>query len=159
MAKILVSDTLAPQGLEILEHAPGIMVIAESGLKGDELLAAVADIDGVVIRSGTQVTAEVGSLAASPGLRWIQRRVRSAKLARRASMGRRCRTFERSEARASAFAYRRAGSQSMAARHTVSLSQDSPGWWARGRGGRPSTMRAIVAGMLSAPNGSRSVSN
>ena len=71
MAKVLVSDTLAPQGLEILEHAPGIMVIAEPGLKGDELLAAVADIDGLVIRSGTQVTAEV--IAAAENLKVIGR--------------------------------------------------------------------------------------
>jgi len=71
VTKVLVSDKLAPQGLEILEHAPGITVIAEPGLKGDELLAAVADAEGLVIRSGTQVTAEV--IAAAEKLKVIGR--------------------------------------------------------------------------------------
>ena len=71
MAKVLVSDTLAPEGLEILERAPGLTVVCEPGLKGDELLAAVADIDGLVIRSGTQVTAEV--IAAAEKLKVIGR--------------------------------------------------------------------------------------
>ena len=63
MAKVLVTDRLASEGLEILEHAPGITVVAESGLKGDELLAAMTDAEGLVIRSGTQVTAEVIAVA------------------------------------------------------------------------------------------------
>ena len=71
MAKVLVSDTLDPQGLEILEQAPGLTVVYEPGLKGDELLAAVADVEGLVIRSGTQVTAEV--IAAAKKLRAIGR--------------------------------------------------------------------------------------
>jgi len=71
VAKVLVSDTLAPEGLEILERAPGLTVVCEPGLKGDELLAAVADIDGLVIRSGTQVTAEV--IAAAEKLKVIGR--------------------------------------------------------------------------------------
>jgi len=71
VAKVLVTDKLAPEGLEILEHAPGITVVDELGLKGDELLAAVADADGLVIRSGTQVTAEV--IAAAGKLKVIGR--------------------------------------------------------------------------------------
>ncbi len=71
MAKVLVSDTLDPQGLEILEQAAGLTVVYEPGLKGDELLAAVADAEGLVIRSGTQVTAEV--IAAAKKLRAIGR--------------------------------------------------------------------------------------
>ena len=71
MVKVLVSDKLAPQGLEILEHAPGFTVVAEPGLKGDELLAAVADAEGLVIRSETQVTAEV--IAAAEKLKVIGR--------------------------------------------------------------------------------------
>jgi len=53
VAKVLVSDKLDPQGLEILEHATGLTAVYEPGLKGDDLLAAVADVDGLVIRSGT----------------------------------------------------------------------------------------------------------
>ncbi|MFB3117711.1 MAG: hydroxyacid dehydrogenase, partial [Myxococcota bacterium] len=71
MAKVLVTDTLAPQGLEILEHAPGFTVVVEPGLKGDELLVAVADAEGLVIRSGTQVSAEV--IAAAEKLQVIGR--------------------------------------------------------------------------------------
>jgi len=63
VAKVLVTDKLASEGLEILEHAPGITVVAEFGLKGDELLAAMTDAEGLVIRSGTQVTAEVIAVA------------------------------------------------------------------------------------------------
>jgi len=66
-----VSDKLDPQGLEILEQAAGLTVVYEPGLKGDELLAAVADAEGLVIRSGTQVTAEV--IAAAKKLRAIGR--------------------------------------------------------------------------------------
>ena len=71
MAKVLVTDNLAPEGLEILERAPGITVVDESGLKGDELLLAVADAEGLVIRSATQVTAEV--IAAAEKLKVIGR--------------------------------------------------------------------------------------
>ncbi len=71
MVKVLVSDKLAPEGLEILEHAPGITAVVEPGLKGDELLAAVADAEGLVIRSDTQVTAEV--IAAAEKLKVIGR--------------------------------------------------------------------------------------
>ena len=59
MAKVLVSDSLATQGLEILERAPGIEVVDSPGLSPEELLEAIADADGLIIRSGTQVTAEV----------------------------------------------------------------------------------------------------
>ncbi len=59
MAKVLVTDSLAPQGLEILESAEGIEVVDAPGLSPDELLTAIADADALVIRSGTKVTAEV----------------------------------------------------------------------------------------------------
>jgi D-3-phosphoglycerate dehydrogenase len=71
VAKVLVSDKLDPQGLEILEQAPGLSVVSQPGLKGDDLLAAVADAEGLVIRSGTKVTAEV--IAAAEKLKVIGR--------------------------------------------------------------------------------------
>ena len=71
MAKVLVSDKLDPQGLEILEQTPGLTMVAQPGLKGDELLAAVADAEGLVIRSGTKVPAEV--IAAAEKLKVIGR--------------------------------------------------------------------------------------
>ncbi len=43
MVKILVTDTLAPQGLEILERASDFEVDYRPGLSPGELTAAIAD--------------------------------------------------------------------------------------------------------------------
>ena len=59
MAKVLVTDSLAPQGFEILEETPGIEVVDSPGLSPEALLEAIADADALIIRSATQVTAEV----------------------------------------------------------------------------------------------------
>ena len=59
MAKVLVSDTLAQQGLDILEAAKGIEVDYKPGIAPGDLIAAIADADALVIRSGTKVTADV----------------------------------------------------------------------------------------------------
>ena len=64
MPKVLVSDALAPQGLEILERAEGIEVEYRPGLAPGDLLEAIADADALVIRSGTKVTEDV--IAAAP---------------------------------------------------------------------------------------------
>jgi D-3-phosphoglycerate dehydrogenase len=69
--KVLVTDSLAPQGLEILERAEGIAVDYKPGLSPGELAEAIADVDGLVIRSGTKVTADV--IAAAPKLQVIGR--------------------------------------------------------------------------------------
>jgi D-3-phosphoglycerate dehydrogenase / 2-oxoglutarate reductase len=57
--KVLVTDSLAPQGLEILEDAPGVEVVDSPGLEPAALREAIADADALIIRSGTQVTAEL----------------------------------------------------------------------------------------------------
>jgi len=59
VAKVLVTDSLAPQGLEILEREKGIEVVDSPGLPPGDLLNAIVDVDALVIRSGTKVTAEV----------------------------------------------------------------------------------------------------
>jgi D-3-phosphoglycerate dehydrogenase len=69
--KVLVSDTLAPQGLEILERARGMQVVYQPDLSPDALRAAIADADGLVIRSATKVTADV--IAAAKQLQVIGR--------------------------------------------------------------------------------------
>jgi D-3-phosphoglycerate dehydrogenase len=69
--KVLVSDSLAPEGLEILERAPGIDVDYRPGLDPGDLLQAISDAEGLVIRSGTKVTADV--LRAAACLRVIGR--------------------------------------------------------------------------------------
>jgi D-3-phosphoglycerate dehydrogenase len=59
VAKVLVSDTLAQQGLDILEAAKGIEVDYKPGIAPGDLIAAIGDADALVIRSGTKVTADV----------------------------------------------------------------------------------------------------
>ena len=71
MSKVLVTDSLAPQGLEILERASGLEVDYRPGLSPGELLEAIADAEALVIRSGTKVTADV--IAAGEKLRVIGR--------------------------------------------------------------------------------------
>ena len=57
--KVLVSDKLAKEGLDILEAAEGIEVVNKPGLSVDELKKEIAAVDGIVIRSGTKLTADV----------------------------------------------------------------------------------------------------
>jgi len=57
--KILVSDSLAPEGLEVFQRAGGFEVDVRLGLKPDELKNICADYEGWVIRSGTRITAEL----------------------------------------------------------------------------------------------------
>jgi D-3-phosphoglycerate dehydrogenase len=58
MPRVLVSDKLEPQGLDLLRQA-GIELDERQGLKGDALKEAVRAADGLIVRSGTQVTAEL----------------------------------------------------------------------------------------------------
>ncbi len=69
--KVLVSDSLASEGLRIFEDAAGFELVNSPGLSVEELLEHVSDVDGLVIRSATQVTAEV--IEAAPKLRIIGR--------------------------------------------------------------------------------------
>lgn len=57
--RILIADKLAPEGAGYLEAQAGIEVSIRTGLAGDELGAALADFDGVVVRSAVQVTGPV----------------------------------------------------------------------------------------------------
>jgi D-3-phosphoglycerate dehydrogenase len=59
MAKVLVSDALAPQGLEILEQARGLEVEYAPGISPAELLERVRGAEGLIVRSATKVTREV----------------------------------------------------------------------------------------------------
>ena len=56
--KILVSDSLSKQGVEALERA-GFTVTVKTKLPKDELFREVKDADGLIVRSGTKVTAEL----------------------------------------------------------------------------------------------------
>jgi D-3-phosphoglycerate dehydrogenase len=57
--KILVTDSLAPEGLEVFQKADGFEVDVKLGLKPDELKNICGEYDGWVIRSGTKITAEL----------------------------------------------------------------------------------------------------
>ena len=69
MARILVADQIAQQGIEQLEAAHDVVV--RTGLSEDELVEAVAEISALVVRSQTQVTDRV--IAAAPNLEVIGR--------------------------------------------------------------------------------------
>src|SRR3954470_15903147 len=58
MKRVLVSEQLADSGLEAM-RAAGLDVDVRLGLTPEELLDAVRGADAIVIRSATQVTAEV----------------------------------------------------------------------------------------------------
>ena len=59
MFKVLVTDTLADSGLQILRAANDVDLDYRAGLKGQELLDAVAQSDALITRSGTAVTQEL----------------------------------------------------------------------------------------------------
>jgi D-3-phosphoglycerate dehydrogenase len=58
MARILVLDSIAQEGLDLLAAAPGIEYEVRTGLKGDALRQALAEFDGAICRSGVTITAE-----------------------------------------------------------------------------------------------------
>ena len=68
--KVLVSDPLAEAGLALLREA-GLEVDVRTGLSPDELIAIIPDYDALIIRSGTQVTADV--IQAAKNLKVITR--------------------------------------------------------------------------------------
>jgi D-3-phosphoglycerate dehydrogenase len=57
MPKVLVSDKIAPEGIEILKKIGQVDV--KTGLSEDELCQIIGEYDALVIRSSTQVTAKV----------------------------------------------------------------------------------------------------
>jgi D-3-phosphoglycerate dehydrogenase len=57
--KVLVSDPLAQEGIDILQSHDDVNVDVKTKLPPDELLGIIDDYDALVIRSGTQVTKDV----------------------------------------------------------------------------------------------------
>src|SRR5271166_7188598 len=59
--RVLVTDKLAEEGLARLRSEPGIEVVVDTKLAQDpaSLRQKLREADGIVIRSGTQLTAEV----------------------------------------------------------------------------------------------------
>src|SRR5262245_50031962 len=72
MHKILVLDTISPEGLALLDAAkPNITYEVRTGLKGEELKKSLAEFDGAICRSGVKITAE--SLSGNHRLKAIVR--------------------------------------------------------------------------------------
>ena len=69
--KILVSDKLADEGIEILRAEPGVEVDIRTDMTPDELKAVIGRYDGICIRSATKLAAEV--LAEPGNLRAVAR--------------------------------------------------------------------------------------
>lgn len=59
MPSVIVLDDLAQEGLDLLEAAEGISYEVKTGLKGDDLRAALSKHDGAICRSGVKLMADV----------------------------------------------------------------------------------------------------
>jgi len=71
MIKVLITDKLAQEGIDLLNSQEGVEAVVKTGIAEDELVQIIGDHDGLIIRSGTKVTAKV---LANPGkLRGIAR--------------------------------------------------------------------------------------
>ena len=57
MPKVLVADKVSAEGVDILRRVAEVDV--KTGLTKDELVSCIGDYDGLVVRSATQVTAEI----------------------------------------------------------------------------------------------------
>lgn len=57
--KILISDKLANEGVEILKNVKEFTVDCKYGLKPEELKSIIKNYDALIVRSATQVTAEI----------------------------------------------------------------------------------------------------
>jgi D-3-phosphoglycerate dehydrogenase len=57
--RVLVTDTLADEGLRLLGDAESLDVVVQPGLNQCDLKAALSQSDGIIIRSGTQLTADI----------------------------------------------------------------------------------------------------
>jgi D-3-phosphoglycerate dehydrogenase len=58
MPRVLIADKLSPAALSIFKER-GVEADVKTGLSKEELLAIVADYDGIAIRSATKITADV----------------------------------------------------------------------------------------------------
>jgi len=57
--RVLITDNLSPAGIAVLEATDGIEPDVRKGLTPEDVRVALADADGIVIRSGTKLTPEL----------------------------------------------------------------------------------------------------
>jgi D-3-phosphoglycerate dehydrogenase len=59
MITVLVTDKLAQEGIDLLNSSGGVKAVVRTGISEDELTQIIGEHDGLIIRSGTKVTAKV----------------------------------------------------------------------------------------------------
>lgn len=59
MIKVLITDKLAQDGIDLLNSKDGVEAVVKTGISEDELAHIIGDHDGLIVRSGTKVTARV----------------------------------------------------------------------------------------------------
>ncbi len=69
--RILAADGVSPKGIALLAESPHFTVETSGGLKEDELIARIGELDALIVRSQTKVTAK--ALAAATRLKAIGR--------------------------------------------------------------------------------------
>lgn len=72
MPKVLIADKLSPRALDIFARQ-GVEAEVATGLSEEELLARIADYDGLAVRSATKATAQVLEAGAKGRLRVVGR--------------------------------------------------------------------------------------
>lgn len=59
MIKVLITDKLAQEGIDLLNSTEGVEAVVKTGISEDELAEIIGRHDGLIIRSATKVTAKV----------------------------------------------------------------------------------------------------
>ena len=62
--RVLITDKLAQEGIDLLNSTDGVEAVVKTGISEEELAKIIGEHDGLIIRSGTKVTATV---LAEPG--------------------------------------------------------------------------------------------
>jgi D-3-phosphoglycerate dehydrogenase len=69
--RILAADGVSPKGIALLAESPHFQIETSGGLKEDELIARIGELDALIVRSQTKVTAK--AMAAAKRLKVIGR--------------------------------------------------------------------------------------
>jgi D-3-phosphoglycerate dehydrogenase len=59
MIKVLITDKLAQEGINLLNSTDGVEAVVKTGISEDELAQIIGEHEGLIVRSGTKVTAKV----------------------------------------------------------------------------------------------------
>jgi len=59
MIKVLITDKLAQEGIDLINSTDGVEAVIRTGISEDELAEIIGEHDGLIVRSGTKVTAKV----------------------------------------------------------------------------------------------------